>query len=84
MFSSTAIRMEPWILGQFALRQREIIGRGVLQFQEETALFILYDLRRYHQIQRRREEERHLEWKHLERKKKHIDNLAEVLQCFRP
>ncbi|KFY50791.1 hypothetical protein V495_00094 [Pseudogymnoascus sp. VKM F-4514 (FW-929)] len=77
-----SIRMEQWILRQFALRQQEIIGQGVLQLQEETALFILYDLCRYHEIQRCREEKRHLEWKHLERKKKHIDNLAEVLQTI--
>jgi hypothetical protein len=68
-------RMEPWILGQFASRQREIIGRGVLELQEDTANCVLLELRRYHHIQRDREE-------HLERKKKHIDNLAEVLQAM--
>jgi hypothetical protein len=74
--------MEPWILGQFASRQREIIGRGVLELQEETAYCILDELRRYHQIQRRREEKRHLEWNHHERKKKHTNNLAEVLKAI--
>ncbi|KFZ18335.1 hypothetical protein V501_01274, partial [Pseudogymnoascus sp. VKM F-4519 (FW-2642)] len=78
----SGIRMEPWILDQFALRQREMIDQGVLEGQEYNARCVLGALRRYHEIRRHREEKRHLEWNHLERKKKHIDNLAEVLQAI--
>ncbi|KFZ24196.1 hypothetical protein V502_01324 [Pseudogymnoascus sp. VKM F-4520 (FW-2644)] len=75
-------RMAPWILAQFVSRQRELIDRGVLEGQQDNAFCVLEELRRYHQIQRRREEKRSLEWKHLERKMKHNDNLAEVLPAM--
>ncbi|KFY66542.1 hypothetical protein V496_02011 [Pseudogymnoascus sp. VKM F-4515 (FW-2607)] len=76
------IRMEEWILDQFASKQREIIGQGVSEGQEENAHCVLGELTRYHKGHQRREEKRHLEWNHLERKKKHINNLAEVLKAI--
>ena len=77
-----SIRMKPWILGQFALRQGEIIGQGVLEGQQDNAHYVLEALQHHHETHRRREEKRRLEWKHFERKKKHINNLTEVLQAM--
>ncbi|KFZ18720.1 hypothetical protein V501_01053 [Pseudogymnoascus sp. VKM F-4519 (FW-2642)] len=77
-----SIRMEPWILGQFALRQGEIIGQGVPEGQQDNAHYVLEALQHHHETHRRREEKRRLEWKHFERKKKHINNLTEVLQAM--
>ncbi|KFY61362.1 hypothetical protein V496_05051 [Pseudogymnoascus sp. VKM F-4515 (FW-2607)] len=82
--ATSVIRMEEWILHQFASKQREILGKSVLEGQEENALCVLGELIRYHKEHQRREETRHLEWNHLERKKKHSNNLAEVLQASLP
>lgn len=80
----SCIRMEGWILDQFASKQREIIAQGVLEGQEHDAICVLITLKYYHHGHYRREKKRHLEWNHLERKKKHINNLAEVLQALLP
>ncbi|KAL5351773.1 hypothetical protein ACLOAV_003634 [Pseudogymnoascus australis] len=80
----SCIRMEGWILDQFASKQREIIAQGVLEGQEHNAICVLITLKYYHHGHYRREKERHLEWNHLERKKKHINNLVEVLQALLP
>lgn len=80
----SSIRMEGWILDQFASKQREIIAQGVLEGQEHNAICVLRTLRDYYKSHKWREEQRHLEWNHLERKKKHINNLAEVLQALLP
>ncbi|OBT92538.1 hypothetical protein VE01_09467 [Pseudogymnoascus verrucosus] len=78
----SGVRMELWILDQFSSRQQEMIGQGVLEGEKKNARFVLNGLRRHHTRRRHREEKRHLEWNHLERKKKHTDNLAEVLQAI--
>lgn len=76
------IRLEGWILDQFASNQREIIAQGVLEDQEHNAICVLRMLKGYHEGHRYREEKRRREWRHFERKKKHTNNLAEVLRAL--